>query len=216
MEKRMRALGARWHFLLAAVFLPLCLSCTAVPEKHYFTMAYVLLPNQGRAVKTFPVNLRVRQLDMTPAYDTERIVYRYSPYEFQYYNYMLWAAKPQKMLTDLMVRHLQHARLFSVVAVEYSDHPPDYELSGTVFAIEEQDSGAEWFAHLSLRLRLTRYRGEKVVWSYDINAKKKVYNKAPVYVVKALSELMEEQMQKMTADLERFLRGKVGDRETGS
>ena len=80
-------------------------------------MAYVLLPTEGTAERPFLFSLHVHQLEIAPAYDRERIVYRYSPYEFRYYNYMLWAAKPQKMLTDLMVRHLEHAGLFAEVSI---------------------------------------------------------------------------------------------------
>ena len=183
----------------------LCLTtCSSVPENHYFTMSYVLLPHKGEAPQKTAATVRVRQLDITPAYDTERIVYRYSPYEFQYYNFMLWAVKPQKMITDMLIRHLQHANLFANVSLDYGDHRPDYEISGMIHAIEELDSGDEWFAHLAFSLRMTRFRGEKVVWSHDVNVKKQVYNKSPVYVVKALSELMEAEMIKVVERLQKF------------
>jgi ABC-type uncharacterized transport system auxiliary subunit len=182
-------------------------ACSAVPENHYFTMSYTLLPVKWVAGTSEGKTLRVRDLEIGPAYDTERIVYRYSPYEFQYYNFMLWATKPQKMLTDMIVKHLRHERIFNDVAREFQEREPDYELSGVVLAVEELDSGDKWFAHLAFSLRMTRYRGEQEVWSYDANVKKQVYNKAPVYVVKALSELMEDQMQKISAQLVKFLRG---------
>jgi ABC-type uncharacterized transport system auxiliary subunit len=124
--------------------------------------------------------------------------------QFQYYNYMLWAVKPQKMITDMLIRHLQHARLFANVSLDYGDHRPDYEISGMIHAIEELDSGDEWFAHLAFSLRMTRFRGEKVVWSHDVNVKKQVYNKSPVYVVKALSGLMEAEMEKVVKRLQKF------------
>ncbi len=189
-------------------------SCSAVPENHYFTMSYTLLPLKQAADPSGGKTLRVRDFEIGPAYDTERIVYRYSPYEFQYYDFMLWAAKPHKMLTDMIVRHLRHEKVFADVAHEYHERVPDYELSGVVLAIEELDSGDQWFAHLAFGLRMTRYRGEDVVWSYDADVKKQVYNKAPVYVVKALSELMEEQMQKITEQLVGFL--KRADKREGA
>jgi hypothetical protein len=39
-----------------------------------------------------------------------------------------------------------------------------------------------------------------------VDAKKRVYNKAPVYVVKALSELMEAEMTKVVEKLGAFLK----------
>lgn len=193
------------HMWVPVLLVMLATACSSVPETHYFTMSYVLLSSGSEDVSPYPATLRVRMLDIAPAYDMERIVYRYSPYEFQYYNYMQWATKPQKMVTDLLMRHLRHARLFYHVGQEYRDRHPDYELHGVLNAIEEIDSGDEWYAHLGFSLRMTRYRDERVVWSYDADRKKRVYNKEPVYVVKALSELMEEEMKKIVVRLRKFL-----------
>lgn len=176
-------------------------ACASVPESRYFTISYALLPQHQMEVGHGGLSLRLRILEIGPAYDTERLVYRYSPYEFQYYNFMLWATKPQKMLSDLIARHLRHSGLFGKVAFEFSDQPPDLELGGEILAIEELDSQDEWHAHLALNLLLSAYRSERVLWSKSIDVKKRVYNKAPVYVVKALSELMEEQMQAVCREL---------------
>ena len=203
------------HFYVIWFLILIISSCSSVPENHYFTMAYALLPQQQRVQKPFTANLRVRQLEISSAYNVERIVYRYSPYEFRYYNYMLWAVKPQKMITDLLVRHLEHAGLFSDVSLEYGERQPDYEMWGAVHAIEELDSGDEWYAHLAFTIRMSRFREEKVIWAHQVDVKKQVYNKAPVYVIKALSELMEQEMEKITNGLELFLRKqrtKKGDR----
>jgi hypothetical protein len=99
-----------------------------------------------------------------------------------------------------------HADLFEDVSSEYSERRPDYELYGTIDALEELDSGDEWYAHLAFTLRLTRFRGEKVLWSHRVDAKKQVYNKEPVYVVKALSELMEAEMDRIITSLGAFLK----------
>ena len=189
-------------------------ACSSVPEYTYFTMAYSLLP-QDETKTPVAGSLRIRDLEITPAYDKDKIVYRFSPYQFQYYNYMLWAVKPNKMVSELIVRHMEQVGLFKVVSRDYGETRPEYELSGTLEAIEELDSGDEWFAHLAFSLRLTRYRDEVVIWSRRVDAKKRVYNKAPVYVAKALSQLMEEQMGQVVEEL-RVMLAKlprpVGDR----
>jgi hypothetical protein len=60
---------------------------------------------------------------------------------------------------------------------------------------------------------MTRFRGEKVIWSHRVDAKKQVYNKEPVYVVKALSELMETEMGKVLTSLRTFLRSRPPEEE---
>jgi ABC-type uncharacterized transport system auxiliary subunit len=190
--------GRSW--LLAGALL--C-ACSAVPENRYFMMAYALLP--PKAAPRVEVAIRVRQFDIAPAYDQERLVYRYSPFEFQYYNYMLWAVKPQKMLTDLFRKHLSQSGRFAAVAGEFGEQRPDYELSGMVDAIEELDAGDEWFAHLSISLRLSRYGQEEALWTGVIEQRRKVFNKQPVYVVKALSEILEQETDRIIEELAAFL-----------
>ncbi len=186
------------------VLVALALGCASVPDFTYFTMAYSLLPHRDKQ-QTIAESLRVDDLDITPAYDKDKIVYRFSPYQFQYYNYMLWAVKPNKMVTGLVVRHLEHSGLFKAVSRDYGDTRPQYEMSGVLESIEELDSGNEWFAHIAFTLRMTRFRSDTVIWSYRVDKKKRVYNKEPVYVVKALSELMEEGMNQVVEDLRGFL-----------
>ncbi|NMB74290.1 MAG: hypothetical protein GYA21_04075 [Myxococcales bacterium] len=178
-------------------------ACSAVPENRYFMMAYALLP--PKPAPRVDATIRVRQFDITPAYDQERLVYRYSPFEFQYYNYMLWAVKPQKMLTDLFRKQLSHSGRFAAVAGEFGEQRPDYELSGMVEAIEELDAGDEWFAHLNITLRLSRYGQEQALWTGVIEQRRKVFNKQPVYVVKALSEILEQETGRIIDELAAFL-----------
>jgi len=180
--------------------------CSSVPDYTYFTMAYSLLPDEEVSAKPLADSLRIRDLEIAPAYDKDKMVYRFSPYQFQYYNYMLWAVKPNKMVTELIVRQLEHSGLFEVVSRDYGDDRPEFEMTGTLEAIEELDSGTEWYAHLAFSLRISRFRDDRVVWSHRVDAKKRVYNKAPVYVVKALSELMETEMDKAVGKLGAFLK----------
>ena len=192
--------------LLVVLLLAGLTGCSTVPDYTYFTMAYTLLPDEGAKAQPLAESLRIRDLEIAPAYDKDKMVYRFSPYQFQYYNYMLWAVKPNKMVTELIVRHLDHSGLFEVVSRDYGDSRPEFELTGTLEAIEELDSGNEWYAHLAFSLRVSRFRDERVVWSHRVDAKKRVYNKAPVYVVKALSELMEAEMTKVVEKLGAFLK----------
>jgi ABC-type uncharacterized transport system auxiliary subunit len=195
--------GARMlHSLRPALVLLLLAAagCSAIPEETYFTLSYSPRP---AAAGERPVGgtVRVRDLDISPAYDKDRIVYRFSPYQFQYYNYMLWAVKPNKMVTDLVARHLGGAGVFEAVQREYADSPPEYELAGMLEAIEELDSGDEWFAHLAIGLQLIRRADGRTVWTKRIDAQKRVYNKQPVYVVRAISELLEAELDAVCQEL---------------
>jgi len=187
-----RAIGCT----LLLVAATLGAGCAAPPQEHFFMMAY-LPPLDPPALQRQPYTLKLRPLEISLAYDRDKIVYRYSQFEFEYYHYQLWAVRPQKMITDLLRRHLEKAGVFDRIVLAYTEHRPDFEISGEILAIEELDSGDSWFAHLAMSFRMTRYRSDRVVWSYEFDRKKPVHNKAPVYVVKALSEIFESEATKI-------------------
>ena len=204
-----------WRSYAALLALVVAAGCGAAPREHFFMMAY-LPPLEQKEVFKHPYTLRLKPMDISLAYDKEKIVYRYSQFEFEYYHYQLWAVKPQKMISDLLRRYLTASGCFDRVVASFTEHKPDFELSGEILAIEELDSGDAWFAHLAMSLRLTRYRSNNVLWSYEFDEKKPVHNKAPVYVVKALSELFEAQAGKMVSELESFLHKVEPSRNPGA
>jgi hypothetical protein len=68
---------------------------------------------------------------------------------------------------------------------------PDFELSGLVEAIEEYDSDQLWFAHLAIRLTLTRNSDGRVMYSRQFDNRKKVFRYSPEAVVQELSAILE-------------------------
>lgn len=138
-------------------------------------------------------------------YDRPQIVYRQSPYVFNYYAFKLWASKPQHMLREIVERHLRASRLVSEVEREYGEHLPDYELGAEVLAIEEYDSGDLWYAHLAMRFELLRYKDKVQIWTGHFDRKKTVHVKDPVHVVQALSTILEEEMRRLIVELDEVL-----------
>ncbi|HOE81962.1 MAG TPA: ABC-type transport auxiliary lipoprotein family protein [Myxococcota bacterium] len=181
--------------------------CRTTPPRRYYTLSYPI--NRDNATLSRPplhsIQLRVKPFSVGLPYDRPQIVYRQSPFEFQYYAYQLWAAKPQKMLRELVLSHLEASRLAGDVTQEYGERYPDYELSAEVLAVEEYDSGPVWYGHLEMRFQLVRFRDKIVLWTYHFDRKRKVYEKQPVYVVRALSQILAEEMEHITAELDRVI-----------
>ena len=184
----------RFLWPVIAVQLLLVSACGSTPDRQYFGVAYTLVDVEAYKAPKFPYTLRILAPEIRLAYDRAQIVYRFDPFRFKYYNYKFWVAKPQQMMAELVHRHIQHANLFKETSLVYRRGVPDYELHGEIEAIEEYDSGDKWYAHLALSFRLVRFTDRKVIWSYQFDRKKEVFNKEPVYVVRGMSELMEEEM----------------------
>lgn len=176
------------------------------PERSYFSVDYTLSTQPRHEVPKYHATVVIQGITSALAYDRQEIVYRANPYEFQYYWYRLWASKPRKMLNELILGHLQYTNLFTNVSSTIEDRLPDYLLDVYIESIEELDmSEVEWYAHLSLKFTMTRSEDSSVVWTYAFDAKRPVASNSPVYVVKAMSELLDSELVKAFEDLDRRL-----------
>lgn len=203
-----------WALLLALTVG--AAACASTPTRRYYTLSYPIErdPATESRPPLHPVQLRVRPFRVGLPYDRPQIVYRQSPFEFQYYVYQLWAAKPQRMLRELVQSHLESARLAAEVTRDYGERLPDYELVAEVLAVEEYDSGPVWYGHLAMRFELVRFSDKMPLWNYDFDRKRKVYDKQPVYVVRTLSDILADEMARVTAELDRVISGDRGVAQT--
>lgn len=201
---------------LALLILSLALATSgcfggASPQRTYYTMQYPLDQLWAYESPRYPFEVRVDRLEADAAYDRQEMVYRSNPHEFRYYTYRLWSAKPRKMLREVLQRHLRTTNLFRGVTLDIDDRLPDYDLIVEIIAIEELNADEEtWFAHLAMRFALVRFSTGKRVWEYSFDRRKEVYNREPVYVVRALSEIAEEEFSTAFAALDAYLAEETG------
>jgi len=177
--------------------------CGSVPRRHYFTLTFPMEAPETRA-PLHPYRLRIRPFKVALPYDRPQIVFRQSPYQYEYYAFKMWAAKPQHLLRELVERHLDAVRLTESVTRDFGEQLPDYELGADVLAIEEFDSGDVWYGHLAMRFELVRFADKVPVWTYAFDRKVPVYERDLIYVVRALSELAEEELLQVTAGLDQY------------
>ena len=200
------------------LLLASCLGCSTlfgkVTIKQYFVLNYVpSSPSDSHlSGAPYPVTLRVRDFDIEETYARPQIVYRQNPFELLYYGSKLWAVKPNRMITDLVRKQLVSSGLVSHVVRRYDEGlSPDFELSGLIEAIEEYDSDQLWFAHLSIRLTLTRNSDGKVMYSRQFDNRKKVFKNSLEAVVQELSSILEFIMDQAIGDMRVILAKDLGD-----
>lgn len=202
---------AKFLIVLTAAAVCLCLSgCfgSKTPERSYFSLDYTLGTQPQEKTPKYPQTVVIQNIQTVLAYDRQEIVYRSNPYEFQYYWYRLWASKPKKMLRELITGHLRYTNLFASVSDTIEDRMPDYMLDVNIESIEELDvSEKEWYAHLSLRFNMVKVEDKTSVWTYEFDARRPVADNQPVFVVKALSELLNAELIKAFQDLDHKLAG---------
>jgi ABC-type uncharacterized transport system auxiliary subunit len=188
-------------FLLGAPLLSACFFGKTVEAKYYL-LDYVPTPSAERLAQgPYPFVLRMRDPVISEAYRRDEIVYRQSAYQMYFYSYHLWAVDPDRMIGDLLLKHLQASRLFDNVIRTVEPYPPNFELTTDIQAIEEYDGVSIWYAHLAIEYELIDAKSGLVVWKKLYDLRKVVPQKEPAYVVRELSELLETMQDSLVDDL---------------
>jgi cholesterol transport system auxiliary component len=194
--------------LSAALLLSILTGCFfgKTPVTRYYTLDYVPAPPQARLERgPYPFTVRLREATIAEAYRRSQIVYRQSAYQMQFYSYNLWAVDPERMVDDLLFKHLRAARLFENVTRVAETIPPDFQISADVRAIEEYDSPDRWYAHLAIEYQLIEEKTGQVLWKqlYDLRAP--VPQQEPVFVVRELAALTSIMHDRLVEELEPVL-----------
>jgi ABC-type uncharacterized transport system auxiliary subunit len=196
----------------AASLLALAVACASVPLKQYYLLNYIPSSSTGRASPSpWPCTIRLRDFAIEEAYNRPQIVYRQSAFELQYDYYRSWAVKPDRMVSDLIYKHLLTAGIASNVIRRFDEGPkPDYELSGMIEALDEYDSQELWFAHIALRINLIRISDGTSMYTKRFDLRKRVFEHKPENVIRELSSLMEYIMTQAIADIDTRLAKEYG------
>ena len=186
--------------------------CGTIPVKQYYVLNYMPTQPAGRLLASpYPFTIRLKELDIEDAYNRSQIVYRQSPFELRYYFYKLWAVKPNKMISDLIQKHLASINFVSHVIRRFDEGiKPSYELGGVIEALEEYDSDQLWYAHLAIRLSLTRLSDGRVMYSRDFDNRKRIYQYSPDNVVREMSAILEFIMDQAIRDMDVVLNKEYG------
>ncbi|HET9624896.1 MAG TPA: ABC-type transport auxiliary lipoprotein family protein [Kofleriaceae bacterium] len=124
------------------------------------------------------------------AYDDDRIVYRTTPFRFDYYQYQRWSSPPGVMIGNYLEQALEASGKFRGVVRELVPDAP-VVLSGRVIAIEEVDrSKTEWLGRLRLELVLTDARSNEALWTQHFDETEPLRQQTPEGLAAALSTVM--------------------------
>ncbi len=202
---------------MATLIVAGCFFGSRTPETKYYTLGYTPSVDPARLERgPYPFTLRLREPTIAEAYRRSQIVYRQSAFQMQFYNFHLWAVDPERMIGDLLLKHLNAVRLFEHVSRSIEAYTPDFQLTTDIRAIEEYDSPDRWYAHLAIEYQLIDERNGQVLWKEVYDLRKAVPQQEPVFVVRELSALLEHMHDRLTRDLEPVLENLAQRREQRS
>jgi len=178
-------------FTIIIIATTILIGCGSVPRTYYYRIDYtpdgIENPNPN-----YPATLGIQQFTADVLYESDKIVYRDSPYEAQFYHYRRWIAPPKKIVTEKVIEQLQVAGLFSKVVKIPSTSKIDYILRGNIEAFEEWDDGENWFGVVTIDFTLENPVTKEMIWRNVITKRNQVQKKEPVEVVKAISKSLNE------------------------
>ena len=128
-----------WYILIFFTLLGLALfiSCgflgTTIPTRSYYDFSYIPQPKTSPgSQRPYPYSLEVERFAVQRIFDNQKILYRFSPEELQYYENEQWAVRPEYMITDAITKHLEASNLCNRISTVFLDIKPDYRLEGSV------------------------------------------------------------------------------------
>ena len=186
--------------LLISLVLGGCSLTRSKQEVQYYALT---LPTRSAAPSSpapITASLVVRPFSAQPPYHRDRMVYRSSPYEFDFYHYHRWVTKPADMLTTLTRRTLQQSGLFTTV-YPTPDARADLRLGGVVRQYEEVDQAQSWQAVLSIEVWLSRSQEPAPFWFRSYSATRLATKRNPAAVAEAMSQNLQDILARLTNDL---------------
>jgi ABC-type uncharacterized transport system auxiliary subunit len=172
-------------------------ACGRLPDTRYYQLAAPrAAPGHG------DLALAIEPLATDPAYDDERIVYRATPFRFDYYQYHRWSAAPGALVGDYLEQALERCGRFRAVTREATPDVPAL-LGGRVVAIEEVDaSRAAWLGRIVLELSVTDLRTNRVVWVKRFEETEPLTVQSPEGLAAALSAAMDRITARAAPEIE--------------
>jgi len=192
--------------IAAACFVALWLvaNCGSVPQTYYYRVDYQIedLRNGNQAI---PLTFGISQFDVDVLYEGDRIVYRQSPYQVQFYHYRRWVAPPKKIVTEKVLKQFQASGVFANVVRIPSATKIDYTLKGEIQAFEEWDEGGSWYGLVTIEFKLQNMDLE-IVWNKVLSEKTRIEKKEHIEIVKAISQSLDKVVKRSIEEIKNNLK----------
>lgn len=162
---REAALGlARFRMCLLAGLLAGAAGCGgSIPKTHYYVIHLPAAAPQPR--EPAPYTVAVMPFRAPDQLEQDRILFRPSPVEVDFYEYHRWAERPVSTLTTALVDRLRAQRLFSGVSRFDGRTQADYLVRGRLERLEEVDATGSVTVQVELAADVVETKTSRTVWS---------------------------------------------------
>lgn len=185
-------------------FLALIISCAGVPPTYYYRIHYDMPEHNSPA--PLPVTIIIEPFDADALYKGDRIVYRNSEYEVQFYHYRRWVAPPNKIVQESVIEQFRASGVFERVVTSTVPVNAGYILKGNIKSFEELDEGDSWYGLVSIAFELQDKETKKIIWQNTLSERTPASKKEPMEVAKAISQSLKTVVEKTIQEIDKNLR----------
>jgi ABC-type uncharacterized transport system auxiliary subunit len=191
--------------MIAALLLSACASVGQPSKKiDFYTLEYdpPLLAHEREKV---PVTVKVSRFQVSPLYNSNKIIYRDKPFTRNEYYYRKWRANPGDTITYFLKRDLQQSSFFKAVFSHEDRFACEYLLEGAVDEFFEQDNPDSWEAVLSITIALIKENepdvSKRVIFQKTYRARTPSLQKNPKSLSEAMSLAMAQVSEQVIRDI---------------
>jgi ABC-type uncharacterized transport system auxiliary subunit len=191
---------------LLAVVAALGAGCGgAIPKTHYYLLD--LTPAAPRPRQPAPYTVAVMPFQVPDHLEQDRIVFRPSPLEIDFYEYHRWAHRPASLLTSALVDRLRSQNVFAGVLQFDGRTRTDFRIRARLERFEEVDSPEGVTARVQLSAEVTDLKNQRIAWTGSADHAEPVTQGEVRAVVAALSRAAEACVAEISQGIEGFAAG---------
>jgi ABC-type uncharacterized transport system auxiliary subunit len=192
--------GAVLGVLMVCAFLTGCLGARQFTPVRYYSLE-PLTDNIPQAIQRWTIPLGIQPFTAATRY-RERMLYRSSEVEVNFYEYDRWVEPPEEMVTRLIAAALRDAGLFQQVQQVANLQLPAWVLSGELLRFDEVRGAQASRAACWLRLALRRAQDERLLWSKTLRAAVPLSHKSAAGLAVAMSAAVQQIAQQLISELQ--------------
>jgi ABC-type uncharacterized transport system auxiliary subunit len=145
----------------------------------------------------YAVVIGIEPFDAEPSYQQDRIIFRTSPYEVNFYEYHRWLVLPNELVTDQVYRLFAASDLFQHVHTYGFEAYADYILQGKIAMFDQWYHGDETSSTIRIGIyyRFITTEDEQVLWMDSIETTTDVHSVEMVETVKGFESALHANIQ---------------------
>lgn len=175
--------------------------CTQIPPTNYYTFRPDVEKLEITTSVKYPYTLLIETFEADIPYNQDKIVYRLSPYEVNFYEYHKWLRSPEDLITERVVKLLSSTDMFRRVQTQVFDTYPDYALLGRIKMFDQWDEGTTPFVRVQIEYALTVPREERILWMHTVDTIETLSSPAIVETVKGFETALHNNILQLLFEI---------------